>query len=661
MEGLDHNKAMEISEGCYVNNSYTSIKSTPDPKITTLANLFLESCDKFKNNQCLGTRTLINRYHTEEGFEKLHLGNYQWLSYHRVKQEAQAFGAGLRDLCKVESQAKIAMYADTKADWLIASNGCFLQNLTVATCYTSLGTEALVHCLNETESSVIIVDEKLYPKLVSLHDKLKHLKNVIVFGDTSNLEGWEGVSLFSFTEVTLAGKNIPEKIVLPEPTDLAFIMYTSGSTGVPKGVMISHKNVIASLTGIQDTVCIQSTDVYLGYLPLAHILELIAEHVHLMVGAQIGYGSPHTLTDTSVKIHPGSVGDACELKPSLLAAVPAVLDKIRNGVENKIATSNWIVRTLFGYAYQKKKYLINHRPGDLPNFVYASILQKVKNKLGGRVRAIISGGAPLSRETQEFMRVCFDVPILQGYGLTETCSGACITPITSSGFGRVGPPLSCNYIKLIDWEEGGYRVSDKQGGVGLARGEVLVGGSNVTLGYYKNPEKTDSDYSTDSEGVRWFHTGDIGQMHDDGYLEIIDRKKDLVKLTCGEYLSLGKVESILRLSKYVDNVMVYAPVQPVAERATAIISLVGDEYGDEGKYNGSLVQQITDDLVATCKKAKLKNFEIPNIWHFYHEQWTPENDLVTAALKLKRENIKRHYRDCLGINYPDLKARECEL
>jgi long-chain acyl-CoA synthetase len=396
-------------------------------------------------------------------------------------------------------------------------------------------------------------------------------------------------------------------------------------------------------------VQIREDDVYLGYLPLAHILELIAEHLHLMMGARIGYGSPHTLTDSSVKIHAGTRGDANELKPSLIAAVPAVMDKIRNGLEAKMASSNLVLRTLFQYAYQKKKILIENNPSEAPNFVYQYVLQKVKETLGGRVRAIISGGAPLSKKTQEFMRVCFDVPILQGYGLTETCSGACITPLDYREYGRVGPPLICNYVKIIDWEEGGYFVSDKER-YGTPRGEILIGGKNVTRGYYKNPQKTEEDYSVDENGIRWFHTGDVGKVHLDGCLEIIDRKKDLVKLTCGEYVSLGKVESILKLSRFVDNVMVYAPVQPVVDRTQAIISLSPQYRDGENEYTGYIKDQMINDLKSVCREYSLRGFEIPEQFSFFNESWTPENELVTSAMKLKRENLKKHYKDYLSFN-----------
>jgi long-chain acyl-CoA synthetase len=642
--------ADEVTNGCYQNIRCKGTDHITSPlyPYTTLADLFLKSCETFSNQKCLGTRKIISKYTTEDGFEKITQGEYEWDTYETVKNTSVFFSRGLKKKCQLEPQEKVAIYADTKSQWLTSVNGCFLNNYTVVTCYTSLGVEALVHCLNETESKVVIVDAKLYPKIFKVRDRLEFLKHVIVIGASDALVECEGISIVNYVEVVHAGMGVTDSLTHPGSSDLAFIMYTSGSTGVPKGVMITHSNVIASLTGIQDMVNINSNDVYLGYLPLAHILELIAEHLHIMVGAKIGYGSPHTLTDSSVKVHPGSKGDASELKPSLMAAVPAVMDKIRRSVEKKMSEKNVVIRTLFDYAYQKKKWLIENNPTELPNFVYQYVLNKIKKSLGGRVRAIISGGAPLSKNTQEFMRVCFDVPILQGYGLTETCSGACITPLNYRGFGKVGPPLVCNYIKLIDWEEGGYFVSDRDK-FGTPRGEILVGGGNVTLGYYKNTEKTAEDYSTDKDGMRWFHTGDIGRMHLDGCLEIIDRKKDLVKLTCGEYVSLGKVESILKLSPYVENVMVYAPVQPVVDRAMAIVSLSPEycEDNSDKEYTGELKAKMDQNLKQVCKEAGLKGFEIPEQYFYFSESWTPENDLVTAALKLKRENLKKYYQSYL--------------
>merc|ERR1712227_878903 len=181
------------------------------------------------------------------------------------------------------------------------------------------------------------------------------------------------------------------------------------------------------------------------------------------------------------------------------------------------------------------------------------IFSKFKAIVGGNLRILLSGGAPLAPDAHDFVRTCLGITLLQGYGLTETCATACIPDGSDLSTGRVGAPLQEVDVRLINWDEGGYTVTDQQG----PRGEIVVGGSHVAKEYYAMAEKTEEEFFNDN-GKRWFRTGDIGQMMSDGTIKIIDRKKDLVKLQGGEYVSLGKVESLMKLHKGVENVCIYA-------------------------------------------------------------------------------------------------------
>ncbi|KAA8524884.1 hypothetical protein F0562_011307 [Nyssa sinensis] len=224
--------------------------------------------------------------------------------------------------------------------------------------------------------------------------------------------------------------------------------------------------------------------------------------------------------------------------------------------------------------------------------------------------------------------------------------------------GRVGPPLPCCYIKLISWEEGGYMTSDKP----MPRGEVVVGGLSVTAGYFNNDAKTNEVYKVDEKGMRWFYTGDIGRFHPDGCLEIIDRKKDIVKLQHGEYISLGKVEAALMSSNYVDNIMVHA--DPFHNYCVALLvpshqvlekwaQEAGIKYKDFSELcdKGEAVNEIQQSLSKVAKNAKLDKFEIPAKIKLVPDPWTPESGLVTAALKLKREQLKTKFKDKLQKLY----------
>jgi len=278
--------------------------------------------------------------------------------------------------------------------------------------------------------------------------------------------------------------------------------------------------------------------VYLGYLPLAHVLELGAETAFLNSGGCIGYGTPRTLIDKGAK----PVGDIKAVSPTHMAGVPRVYETIRKGVMEKLESTGGIAKFLFNLAYSAKVEAL--KSGDASTPIWDWLLfSKFKEQIGGRMKLMLSGGAPLSEETQTFIRGCFDVAIVQGYGLTETTGGVTFQDIDKNNFSTLnaGKTLPCCELKLVSVDELGYKVTDP-----LPRGEILVKGNNICLGYYKNEKKTKEEIK---EG--WFSTGDIGRLNEDGSISIIDRKKNLVKLSHGEYVALENLEMIYGTSSFV--------------------------------------------------------------------------------------------------------------
>ncbi|KAL5972439.1 Long chain acyl-CoA synthetase 8 [Asimina triloba] len=647
------------------NYRFSKLVEVPWEGATTMAALFEQSSRKYARDRFLGSRKLIDREFVTANdgrkFEKLHLGTYQWQTYSEAFDHACNFASGLIKL-GVSPESRAAIFSETRAEWLISMQGCFRQNITVVTVYASLGEDALVHSLNETQVSTLICDSKQLKKVEAICSSLESIKHIVYFEDdgatvdsslSSSPNHW---TVSSFSEVEKLGKETPAHPRLPSKSDIGVIMYTSGSTGLPKGVMMTHGNIVATTAAVVTLIPkLGRGDVYLAYLPQAHVFELAAESVMLAAGCAIGYGSALTLTDTSNKIKKGTKGDVSVLKPTLLTAVPAILDRIREGVVKKVEEKGGIAKKLFHLGYRRRLAAIEGSwfgAWGVEGMIWNAILfRKIRSLLGGHIRFMLCGGAPLSSDTQR-------APIGQGYGLTETFAGASFSEADDQRVGRVGPPVPCAYIKLVSWEEGGYTISDKP----MPRGEVVVGGFSVTSGYFKNEAKTNEVYRVDERGTRWFYTGDIGQFHPDGCLEIIDRKKDIVKLQHGEYISLGKVEAALISSNYVENIMVYADpfhsycvalVVPSCQVLENWARSRGIDYKDfpDLCQKKEAVDEVLQSLLKVAKVGKLDKFEMPSKISLVPDQWTPESGLVTAALKLKREQLKAKFKDELQKLY----------
>ncbi|NXS11592.1 ACSL4 ligase, partial [Neodrepanis coruscans] len=589
------------------------------PGADTLDKLFDHALGKFGKKDCLGTREVLSEENEMQPngkvFKKLILGTYRWLSYEEVNEKITRLGNGLTAL-GLTPKSTVVIFCETRAEWMIVALTCFKYNFP-----------------RECSAWSLLMYFRTISQLCS---------QAVQYFNSADLVIEELITVFL---LCFAASILPSR---PVPTDLALVMYTSGSTGRPKGVMMMHKNLIAGMTGQCERIPgLGPKDTYIGYLPLAHVLELTAEVSCITYGCRIGYSSPLTLSDQSSKIKKGSKGDCTVLKPTLMAAVPEIMDRIYKNVMSKVQEMNCIQRTLFKIGYDYKLEQIK-RGYDAP-LCNVLLFKKVKALLGGNVRMMLSGGAPLSPQTQRFMNICFCCPVGQGYGLTETCGAGTITEVADYSTGRVGAPLICCEIKLRDWQEGGYTNKDKPN----PRGEIVIGGPNVSMGYFKNEEKTTEEFSVDENGQRWFCTGDIGEFHPDGCLQIIDRKKDLVKLQAGEYVSLGKVEAALKNCSLIDNICAYAKsdqsyvisfVVPNQKKLTEL----AEQKGISGSWvdicnNPTMEAEILREIKEVANKMKLERFEIPIKVRLSPEPWTPETGLVTDAFKLKRKELKNHY------------------
>lgn len=632
--------------------------------ICTMDQLFKKSVDRHGDRGCLGTRELLSEEDEVQPngkvFKKFILGDYTWMSYNEAYDNVKRISAGLKAI-GVKTKEYVIIFAETKAEWMLAAQACFMRNFPVVTIYATLGDDALVHGFNEAEAKYVMVDAALLPKLLNLMSRLPYVTNIIYFGNAkkSLIQDFpEHIDIYALQQIKDIGskiKNINVPVESPEKDDVAVVMYTSGSTGVPKGVVISHLNATSALYSLLTSIPNMSpNDRYIAYLPLAHIMELACECGCLAMAVPIGYSSSLTLSDKSSKIKKGSKGDASILRPTLMAAVPMIMDRMRKAVLDKVATGSPLAQALFKFAFEYKLKLV--RKGYDTPILNRLVFKKVRAILGGELRMMLSGGAPLSPDTEEFMNVCFCCPVGQGYGLTETCAGGTLSHAWDQSTGRVGRPIPCCDIKLVSWEEGGYTINDKP----YPRGEIVLGGNHVTMGYLKQEEKTRESYVVE-DGKRWFFTGDIGLIEDDGVMRIIDRKKDLVKLSHGEYVSLGKVEASLKQSKYVENCCAYGDSREVfiillVVPVEAALNELAEELGVSGSHqdlcdNANIVAKVLQDIQEAGKTAKLHKSELPAKLKICGEQWTPESDLVTAAFKLKRKQIQNFYQKDIEMLY----------
>ncbi|KAJ8613574.1 hypothetical protein CTAYLR_006133 [Chrysophaeum taylorii] len=616
---------------------------------------------------CVGWRALLKR-EMEGKFEKLTLGDYEWWTYDEFGKSIADLSSGL-PVCKGDC---VLIFAETQRDWFVTALACFRVGCTVVTAYATLGEEGVTTALGQTNAKVCVCDAKLLKILASAKSLPRTLKHVITIGDASSeLKGFETETI---RELVAKGAETPKDEVPVEPSDVALIMYTSGTTGTSKGVVITQNNLVAHTMSFKGAVSdLTRDDVHLAYLPLAHIMEFCIELWCLSAGGSMGYGSPHTLTDTGVKLQKGCRGDAPLLRPTCMLFAPAVLDKVYAAVMRKIDGSS-TKEFLFGLALEAGKRRYAQGLAGAGPIWDALLMKKIQALVGGRLRYSASGSAPLSPEIQVFMQTCFNSIFRQGYGCTE--GGTCIGRTADNTLGQVGPPSPATFVRLRDWEEGGYLNADiSNPKIGRRRGEILLGGPTICAGYWvdkKRPDpeivKKNADDFVTISGVRYFCTGDIGEFDERGRLRIVDRKKDLFKGATGEYVALIKVEAALKLSKYVELPVVYGktgakgvvalvcPQMHAIEELKRAVGLHDVPYGPELCKRPEIVSAVSDALKKQCKDYGLLPFETPLAYALVvapdgSPALTPDNGLLTSTMKVKRPIVTKAFQADLDAAY----------
>lgn len=512
------------------------------------------------------------------------------------------------------------------------SHGAASQSIPVVTAYDSLGEEGLRHSLVQTGSIAIFLDPNLIPTFINCLKDAKAIKYVVYNttpdpkpADIEKLKNANSeLKVVSIDELRKMGEQNPVDPVPPSPDDIACIMYTSGSTGPPKGVLIKHKSVVAAMAGVQTCVgaYLGPSDALLTYLPQSHIFEYMFENICLFWGGTMGYGNPRTLSDTSVR---NCKGDIREFQPTVLIGVPAVWESVKKGIIGRVNSGSIVVRNMFWGAMSLKSMLLSTGlPGTA--VLDAVVFKKLKDATGGRLRLAMNGGGPIAEDTLRFISLAI-CPMISGYGLTETCAMAALQDPLEWNPKTLGTIPGSIEVKLVDFPDAGYYSTNKP-----PQGEIWIRGDPVTDGYLDNEEETKDAYTDDG----WFKTGDIGEFDSRGHVRIIDRKKNLVKTLNGEYIALEKLEAIYRAAPVVGNICVYAAQDKA--KPIAIVQPVEAALEKLAKENGcnaeSLHQMVHDEklkgivlkeLQKAGKAGGLGGIEIVDGVVLVDEEWTPQN------------------------------------
>ncbi|KAJ2720843.1 long-chain fatty acid-CoA ligase [Coemansia sp. Benny D115] len=587
------------------------------------------------------------------------LSDYEWMTYREIHQFTLDMGAGLAHLMDDEPVAagaarrdmRVAIYAPTSREWTLCMLSCYSQGMQVVTAYDTLGDEGLLHALNQTGAKVAFVKADQLPVLQRIGERIKSVESIVYYQDHYGMPKAAEAALeavgrrfrvLTMGEVRAMGRQRPRDLRVASRDDAALVMYTSGTTGPPKGVLIAHGGLLAICGAIHELVpdyIDYETDRVLSYLPLSHVLAFFVETYCIYSGIRIGYGTPRTLTEDNVE---GCLGDLRALQPAVMLGVPQVWNTIRASILRQVAQRPWVVQRIFQGAVELKTWLVYY--GLPTGLLDRVVFRKTREGTGGRLKIGITGGAQVNPHVQKFIAatVC---PMIHGYGLSEASGLLAVQIPGDVTLGNVGPPVPSVEIKLVDVPDAGYLARNQQG-------EIWVRGPSVFKGYLDQPELTRQTLTPDG----WLRTGDIGQWTALGQLAVIDRRKNLVKLAHGEYIALEALESAYSNSKYVTNICVCADERMT--RPFAIINMdprllahwareagfanAATVAADELANDPAFIKLVYADLVAAAEQNSLQRQEVLADIRIDAELWTPENGLLTAASKLRRADIQKH-------------------
>ncbi|CAL5433358.1 unnamed protein product [Camellia sinensis] len=598
--------------------------------------IFRMSVEKYPRNPMLGRREIVDGKP----------GKYVWLTYKEVYDIVIKVGNAIRSL-GVEEGGRCGIYGGNCAEWIMSMEACNAHGLYCVPLYDTL------------EVTIAFVEEKKIPEVLkTFPSATKYLKTIVSFGKVTPEQKEEvekfGLAIYAWDEFLLLGDDKQYDLPVKKKSDICTIMYTSGTTGDPKGVLISNNSIVTLIAGVRCLLgsvheSLTEKDVYLSYLPLAHIFDRVIEECFINIGGSIGFwrGDVKLLTE-----------DIGELKPTIFCAVPRVLDRIYAGLQHKISCGGLLKNTMFNFAYSYK--LHNMKKGskhvDAAPLCDKIVFNKVKHGLGGNVRLILSGAAPLATHVEAFLRVVACCHVLQGYGLTESCAGTFVSLPNELGMlGTVGPPVPNVDVCLESIPEMGYDALSR-----TPRGEICIRGDTLFSGYYKREDLT-KEVLIDG----WLHTGDVGEWQPNGSMKIIDRKKNIFKLSQGEYVAVENLENVYGSVTGIDSIWVYGNsfesfLVAVVNPNKQVLERWAEENGVPGDFNSlcenpKAKQNVLVELTRIGKEKKLKGFEFIKAVHLDPEPFDMERELLTPTFKKKRPQLLKYYQNIVDNMYKGAK------